>query len=129
MRSREKRVENTDQIKTENQRLNDQNQLVDDEWNRVMSDQKNIERLVEKKLEERENFLRMPPASNHIDLMNIGHSGAGRYGYNKDLRSKKQQVSRAHLENEAPKASRFQHVKFSSSDCPIVPRFGFCSYF
>ena len=51
------------------------------------------------------------------------------YGYNQDWRSKKQQVHWAHLENEAPKASRFQHVKFSSSDCPIVPRFGFCSYF
>ena len=52
-----------------------------------------------------------------------------RYGYNKDLGSKKQQVSRPSLENRAPKASWFQHVKFSSSDCPIVPRFGFCSYF
>ena len=52
-----------------------------------------------------------------------------RYGYNQDWRSKKQQVHWAHLENEAPKASRFQHVKFSSSDCPIVPRFGFCPYF
>ena len=52
-----------------------------------------------------------------------------RFRYNKDLRSKKQQVSRPSLENEAPKVSRFQHVKISSSDCPIVPRFGFCSYF
>ena len=51
------------------------------------------------------------------------------YGYNQDWRIKKQQVHWAYLENEAPKASRFQHVKFSSSDCPIVPRFGFCSYF
>jgi len=57
MRSREKRVENTDQIKTLNQELNEQKQLVDDEWNRVMSDRKNIERLVEIKVEERENFL------------------------------------------------------------------------
>ena len=57
MRSREKRVENTDQIKTKNQELNDQMQLVDDEWNRVMLERKNIERLVEIKVEERENFL------------------------------------------------------------------------
>ena len=57
MRSREKRVENTDQIKTENHRLNDQYQLVDDEWNRAMLERKNIERLVEIKVEERENFL------------------------------------------------------------------------
>ena len=77
MRSREKRIKNTDQIMTENYRLNNLKQSVDDEWNFVMSDQKNIERLVEKKLEERENFLRMPPfppASNHIDLMNIGQA-------------------------------------------------------
>ena len=74
MRSREKRIEIEDLIKTENHRLNNEKQLVDDEWSRVMSEQKNIERLVEKKLEERENFLRMPPASNHIDLMNIGQS-------------------------------------------------------
>ena len=74
MRSREKRVENTDQIKTENHRLNEQSQLVDDEWNRVMLERKNIEGLVEIKVEERENFLRMPPASNHIDLMNIGQA-------------------------------------------------------
>ena len=57
MRSREKRVENTDQIKTKNQELNDQMQLVDDEWNRAMLERKNIERLVEIKVEERENFL------------------------------------------------------------------------
>lgn len=57
MRSREKRVENTDQIKTKNQELNHQKQLVDDEWNRVMLERKNIERLVELKVEERENFL------------------------------------------------------------------------
>ena len=57
MRSREKRVENTDQIKTKNQELNDQMQLVDDEWNRAMLERKNIERLVELKVEERENFL------------------------------------------------------------------------
>ena len=57
MRSREKRVENTDQIKTKNHELNNQKQLVDDEWNRVMSERKNIERLVEMKVEERENFL------------------------------------------------------------------------
>jgi hypothetical protein len=57
MRSREKRVENTDQIKTKNHSLNDQMQLVDDEWNRVMSERKNIERLVEIKVQERENFL------------------------------------------------------------------------
>ena len=44
-----------------------------------------------------------------------------RYGYNKGLRSKKQK--------EAPKGSRFQHIKISSSDCPIVPRFEFCSHF
>ena len=74
MRSMEKRVENTDQIKTENHRLNEQSQLVDDEWNRVMLERKNIEGLVEIKVEERENFLRMPPASNHIDLMNIGQA-------------------------------------------------------
>jgi hypothetical protein len=74
LRSREKRVENTDQIKTENHKLNNLKQSVDDEWNRVMSEQKNIERLVEIKVEERENFLRMPPASNHIDLMNIGQA-------------------------------------------------------
>jgi hypothetical protein len=42
-----------------------------------------------------------------------------RYEYNKDLRSKKQQVSRPPLENEAPKVSRFQHVKISSSNCLI----------
>ena len=57
MRSREKRVENTDQIKTKNHELNNQKQLVDDEWNRVMLERKNIERLVEMKVEERENFL------------------------------------------------------------------------
>lgn len=57
MRSREKRVENTDQIKTKNQELNHQKQLVDDEWNRTMLERKNIERLVELKVEERENFL------------------------------------------------------------------------
>ena len=74
MRSREKRIKNTDQIMAENHRLNNLKQSVDDEWNRVMSEQKNIERLVEKTLEERENFLRMPPASNHIDLMNIGQA-------------------------------------------------------
>jgi hypothetical protein len=74
MRSREKRIEITDQIMAENYRLNNLKQSVDDEWNHVMSDQKNIERLVEKKVEEIENFLRMPPASNHIDLMNIGQA-------------------------------------------------------
>ena len=82
MRSRERRIKNTeyitDQIMTENHRLNNLKQSVDDEWNRVMSDQKNIERLVEKKLEERENFLRMPLASKPnilpIDLMNIGQA-------------------------------------------------------
>ena len=57
MRSREKRVENTDQIKETNRSLNEQKQLVDDEWNRVMLERKNIERLVELKVEERENFL------------------------------------------------------------------------
>ena len=57
MRSREKRVENTDQIKTKNHELNNQKQFVDDEWNRVMLERKNIERLVEMKVEERENFL------------------------------------------------------------------------
>jgi hypothetical protein len=57
MRSREKRVENTDQIKTKNHELNNQKQLVDDEWNRVMLERKNFERLVEMKVEERENFL------------------------------------------------------------------------
>ena len=77
MRSRERRIRNTDYVMTENHRLNNLKQSVDDEWNHVMSEQKNIERLVEKKLEERENFLRMPPfppASNHIDLMNIGQA-------------------------------------------------------
>ena len=49
MRSREKRIEIEDLIKTENHRLNNEKQLVDDEWSRVMSEQKNIERLVEKK--------------------------------------------------------------------------------
>ena len=57
MRSREKRVENTEEIKTKNHELNAQKQLVDDEWNRVMLERKNIERLVELKVEERENFL------------------------------------------------------------------------
>ena len=73
----ERRIKNTDYIMTENHRLNNLKQSVDDEWNHVMSEQKNIEQLVEKKLEERENFLRMPPfppASNHIDLMNIGQA-------------------------------------------------------
>ena len=78
MRSRERRIRNTDYVMTENHRLNNLKQSVDDEWNHVMSEQKNIERLVEKTLEERENFLRMPlrpfPASNHIDLMNIGQA-------------------------------------------------------
>ena len=57
MRSREKRVENTEEIKTKNHELNAQKQLVDDEWNRVMLERKNIERLVEIKVKERENFL------------------------------------------------------------------------
>ena len=38
-------------------------------------------------------------------------------------------VYRTILENGAPKASWFQHVKISSSDCPIVLQFGFWWYF
>ena len=51
LRSRERRIRNTDYVMTENHRLNNLKQSVDDEWNHVMSEQKNIERLVEKNLE------------------------------------------------------------------------------
>ena len=57
MRSREKRVENTDHIKSANNRLNDQIQYVDEEWNRVMTERDNWRRAVESKIEERDSFL------------------------------------------------------------------------
>ena len=41
MRSREKRVENTDNIKTENTNLNEQSRQTDEEWNYWRTEKEN----------------------------------------------------------------------------------------
>jgi len=57
MRSREKRVENTDQIKSEHMNLNEQSRMIDDEWNHWRTEKENSRKRVEEKLEERERWL------------------------------------------------------------------------
>jgi len=57
MRSREKRVENTDNIKTENANLNEQSRQTDEEWNYWRTEKENSRKKVEQKLAEREMWL------------------------------------------------------------------------
>ena len=57
MRSREKRVENTDNIKTENTNLNEQSRQTDEEWNYWRTEKENSRKKVEQKLAEREMWL------------------------------------------------------------------------
>ena len=62
MRSREKRVENTDQIKSENQNLNEQSVSIDEEWNLWRTEKENARKKVQQKLEEREMWLSLKRA-------------------------------------------------------------------
>ena len=57
MRSREKRVDNTNEIKTENHRLTEQDKIVTEEREHEWKQLHEMRRAVEKKTEEREHWM------------------------------------------------------------------------